>query len=71
MRCLALFNGLNLSEKLKILRDEGRIDAELAAALRAFEYKGAKAYKTYPAREVLRKTEALVHACSVRTLDGK
>ena len=64
MRCLALFNGLNLSEKLKILRDEGKIDAELAAALREFEYKGAMAYKTYPAQDVLRKTEALVHALS-------
>ena len=64
MRCLALFNGLNMSEKLKILRDEGKIDDALASALREFEYKGAKAYATYPARDVLRKTEALVHAIS-------
>jgi len=69
MRCLALFNGLNLAEKVKILRDEGKIDAELAAALADFEYKGRKAYATYPAADVLRRTESLVHRICIRA-DG-
>ena len=58
------------SEKLKILRDEGKVDDALAAVLREFEYKGAKAYRTNPAHDVLRRTEALVHTRSAASESG-
>jgi len=41
LRYLGLRNGLNLSEKLHLLRAEGKINADLAALLREFRYPSA------------------------------
>lgn len=58
-------DGLNLSEKIGILRAEGRIDSNLAAILEEFEYKGPKKYPSPPAiSDLLDRTERAVHRLS-------
>lgn len=65
LRYLALCNGLNLSEKIHRLRAEGKVDDALAAVLREFDYKGAKAYPKPPVtQDLLRRTSEQVHRAS-------
>lgn len=65
LRFLALRNGLNLSEKICRLRAEGKIDAELAATLRAYEYKGRKAYPSPSVTaDLIARTAAQIHRAS-------
>ena len=65
LRFLALRNGLNLSEKIRRLRAEGRVDATLAAILKEFDYPGPKAYPPPATTEaLLRRASAAVHRAS-------
>ena len=65
VRFLALRNGLNLSEKIGILRAEGRIDSNLAAILKEFQYKGPKKYPSPPViSDLIDRTAQTIHRLS-------
>ena len=63
LRWLGLRNGLNLCEKIKILRAEGRIGPELAACLKEFRYPGGDRFPDAAAvADLLRRTAAATSA---------
>ncbi|MBQ3097730.1 MAG: DUF4091 domain-containing protein [Kiritimatiellae bacterium] len=65
VRFLALRNGLNLSEKIGVLRAEERIDSDLSAILKEFQYNGPKKYPSPSAiSNLLDRTGRAVHRLS-------
>lgn len=68
LRYLGLCNGINLSEKLHLLRAEGKIDGELASLLKECRYPVGK---DFPDKDVvaalLRRIAAAVNACERRS----
>ena len=63
LRWLGLRNGLNLCEKIKILRAEGRIGPELAGCLKEFRYSGGDRFPDAAAvADLLRRTAAATSA---------
>ena len=65
LRYLGLKNGLNLSEKVKCLRAEGKVDARLQAVLDEFAYKGERKFPKKDAlADLLARTAHEIHRAS-------